>query len=112
MPEDLRSFIARVEREAPDEIVRVRKPISSRYEISALLTHLERRKRFPLLVFENVDGGKAPVVINVQGSRKLMGYALDCPPENLAPRFIERQVRPIPPVEIPDGPVQEVVEAG
>jgi UbiD family decarboxylase len=112
MPKDLRSFIARLEREVPDEIVRVRKPISSRYEISALLTHLERRKRFPLLIFEDVDGGKAPVVINVQGSRKLMGYALDCPPEKLAPRFLERQVRPIPPVEVPGGPVQEVVEAG
>ncbi|MBI2178694.1 MAG: UbiD family decarboxylase [Candidatus Tectomicrobia bacterium] len=112
MPKDLRSFIARLEREAPDEVVRVRKPISSRYEISALLTHLERRKRFPLLIFEDVDEGKAPVVINVQGSRKLMGYALDCPPENLAPRFLERQVRPIRPVEVPEGPVQEVVEAG
>jgi len=112
MPEDLRSFIARVEREAPGEVVRVRKPISSRYEISALLTHLERRKRFPLLIFENVDGGKAPVVINVQGSRKLMGHALGCLPEDLAPRFLERQVRPIPPIEVPEGPVHEVAETG
>jgi len=49
MVKDLRTFIAQVESTHPEEIARVTKPISPRYEITALLTQLERSKRFPLL---------------------------------------------------------------
>jgi 2,5-furandicarboxylate decarboxylase 1 len=112
MPKDLRSFIAEVEAKSPDDIARVRKPISPRYEISALLTHLEKSKRFPLLLFENVQDSKTPVVINAQVSRRLMAMALDCKPEELAIKFSERQSKPIPPVEVIDAPVHEVIKMG
>ena len=50
MPKDLRSFITQLEaKSSPNDIARVTKPISPRYEISALLTHLENIKQFPLL---------------------------------------------------------------
>ena len=75
MPKDLRSFIAELEAKSPEEIARVNKPLSPRYEISALLTHLEKIKRFPLLFFEKVKGSDAPVVINAQASRRLMWTA-------------------------------------
>ena len=57
MAKDLRGFITLLEDSAPEEIVRVQNPISTKYEISALLTHLEKRKHLPALVFEIVDGG-------------------------------------------------------
>jgi 3-polyprenyl-4-hydroxybenzoate decarboxylase len=47
MPKDLRSFIAELEAKFPEEIARVAKSISPRYEITALLTQLEKSKRFP-----------------------------------------------------------------
>ncbi len=112
MPKDLRSFIAEVKSKYPDEVALVRKPISPRYEITALLTQLEKRKRFPLLICENVQGSEAPVVINVQASRKLMALALECRPEELANQFSARQSKPIPPVEVSDAPVHEVVQLG
>ena len=112
MAKDLRSFIAELELKAPEELARIKKTISPRYEMSAVLTHLEKRKRFPLLFFENVDGSKAPVVINAQASRRLMAMALECNPEELARRFSERQAKPIPPVEVPGGPVHEIVKLG
>lgn len=112
MPRDLRSFMAELEAEHPEEIARVTKPISPRYEITALLTQLEKAKRFPLLVCENVEGAKAPVVINAQASRKLMAFALECRPEELAAKFAQRQQKPIAPVTITDAPVHEVVELG
>jgi UbiD family decarboxylase len=112
MPRDLRSFMAELEAEHPEEIARVTKPISPRYEITALLTQLEKAKRFPLLVCENVEGAKAPVVINAQASRKLMAFALECRPEELAAKFAQRQQKPIAPVKITDAPVHEVVELG
>ena len=44
MPKDLRSFIAELEAASPAEIARVTKPISPRYEITALLTQLEKQQ--------------------------------------------------------------------
>lgn len=112
MAKHLRSFIAELEAKAPEEIARVTKPISARYEITALLTQLEKRKQFPLLFCENVIGSGAPVVINVQASRRLMAAALECGPEALAATFSERQAKTIAPVEVGDAPVHEVVKLG
>jgi len=109
MVKDLRTFIAQVESTDPEEIARVTKPISPRYEITALLTQLERSKRFPLLFCEKVNGSDAPVVINVQVSRKLMAFALDCRTDELAAAFSARQSQPISPVELSAAPVHEVV---
>ena len=112
MPKDLRSFIDELETKYPEEIARVTKPISPRYEITALLTQLEKCKRFPLLYCEKVEGSDAPVVINAQASRKLMALALECKPEELAAKFTERQGKPIAPMEVTDAPVQDVVKIG
>ncbi|MGE5059726.1 MAG: UbiD family decarboxylase [Betaproteobacteria bacterium] len=112
MPKDLRSFISAIESKHPEEIARVVKPISPRYEITALLTRLERSKRFPLLFCEKVNGSDAPVVINVQASRKLMAFALECRPDELAGAFSARQNQPIPPVELSAAPVHEILRLG
>ena len=112
MTKDLRSFIAELEAWSPDEVARVSQPISARYEITALLTQLEKKKRFPLLFCERVQGSDAPVVINAQASRRLMAVALECEPEDLARKFSERQAKPIPPVEIINAPVHEVIQTG
>jgi 2,5-furandicarboxylate decarboxylase 1 len=112
MAKDLRNFISELEARSPENVARVKKSISPRYEISAILTHLEKEKRFPLLFFENVEGGRASVVINAQASRQLMATALECHPEELARKFSERQAKPIPPTEVPKAPVQDVIRLG
>lgn len=112
MTKDLRTFITELEARSSGDIARVVQPISPRYEITALLTQLEKRKQFPLLFCEKVQGGVAPVVINVQASRKLMAAALECKPEELAAKFSERQGRPIAPVEMINAPVHEVIQTG
>ena len=112
MAKDLRGFIAELEEKSPEDVARVKKLVSPRYEMSAILTHLERKKRLPLLYFENVEGGRAPVVINAMASRPLMAMAMETKPEDLARKFIERQANVIPPVEVSDGPVQEVIRVG
>ena len=112
MAKDLRSFIADLSTKSRDDIVHISKSISPRYEISALLTQLEKKKRLPLLYFENLTGHNVPVVINAQATRRLMALAMECQPEELARKFSERQSGPIAPVEIKDAPVQEIVELG
>src|SRR4029453_4047488 len=112
MSKELRGFIAELETKSPEDLARVTKRISARYEISALLTHLEKRKRFPLLYFETVEGGRAPVVINAQASRRLMAMALECEPHELSRGFREGRARPIAPVEVSQGPVHEMIRLG
>ena len=112
MPKDLRSFIADVESKYPEEVARVTKTISPRYEITALLTQLEKNKRFPVLYCESVEGSDAPVVINAQASRKLMALAMECKPEDLATKFTERQRKPITPIEVAEAPVHDVIVLG
>jgi 2,5-furandicarboxylate decarboxylase 1 len=112
MTKDLRSFITELETNAPEEIARVSQSISARYEITALLTQLEKRKQFPLLFCEKVQGSNAPVVINVQANRRLMALALECEPRDLATVFSERQSKPIAPVEMINAPVHEVIQTG
>ena len=112
MPKDLRNFIADIEAAQPDQVVRVKKPISARYEISALLTHLEREKRFPLLYCENVQDADAPVVINAQASRTLMARALQCDVRDLARKYSERQGTTLAPEEVTEALVHEVVKTG
>ena len=112
MARDLRQFIAELQAKHPEEFARVTKSISPRYEITALLTQLEKNKRFPLLFCEKVAGCEAPVVINVQASRKLMALALECKPEELAAKFTARQAKPVPPVVVSNAPVQEITKLG
>ncbi|MBI3000538.1 MAG: UbiD family decarboxylase [Deltaproteobacteria bacterium] len=112
MAKDLRGFIAELEEKSPEDVARVKKLVSPRYEMSAILTHLERKKRLPLLFFENVQGGRAPVAINVMASRRLMAMAMETKSEDLARKFLERQANVIPPLEMSDGPVQEAIRAG
>lgn len=112
MAKDLRGFIAELEKKSPGDVARIKKPVSPRYEMSALLTHLEKKKRFPLLFFENVEGGRAPVVINAMASRRLMAIALETKPEDLARKFTEHQAKMISPVEVSDGPVQQMIKVG
>lgn len=112
MPKDLRSFIGQLEKDSPNDIARVTKPISPIYEISALLTHLESQKKFPLLYCENVTGHNAPVLINAQVSRRFMALALECEIRDLARTYSERQSQHLPPTEIDNAPVHELIQTG
>jgi 2,5-furandicarboxylate decarboxylase 1 len=112
MPRDLRSFIAELDATSPEDVARVTKPVSPRYEMSAILTHLEKRKRFPLVFFQKSKDSQAAVVINAQASRRLMAIALECKPEDLARAFSERQSKPLAPVEMINAPVHEISKTG
>ena len=45
--QSLRGFLAQVARELPDEILRVREPVSTRLDITSLVYELERMGRNP-----------------------------------------------------------------
>ena len=94
--QSLRGFLAQVERDLPDEVLRVHESVKTRLDITSLVYELERMGRNPLVVFDNVEGHTMPVVTNVAGSRKLLALALGVTPGELPTAFRERCTRYIP----------------
>lgn len=108
--QDLRSHLVSLEA-AGERIVRVSRPVSLDRELSAVVKHLESRGN-PVVIFERVRGSTMPVIVGVNGTRRRIGLALDCTPDELTDAYLERLARPIEPVEVANGPVKEVRMVG
>ena len=109
---DLRFFLKTLEKEAPEEIVRVTKEISPEYEITALLTKLEQQNRLPAVIFEKVKGSDLSVITNVHSSRKRLAMALETTEKDLVDEYRRREDNPVPPKLVDDGPVKEIIKMG
>ena len=115
---DLHYFLSQYEETFPEEIIHIDREVSARYQVTALTTHLESEKRFPILVFHNVlnDHGKSPfpLVTFLMASRKRLAGLLETSIEMAGPAFCQRVQSGIKPVVVPRSraPVKEVVEVG
>src|ERR1700727_285804 len=74
--QSLRGFLARLEKELPDELLRIRVLVRTKLEITSLVFELERLGKSPVVVFENVEGHTMPVVTNLAGNRTTLALAL------------------------------------
>ncbi|MBA7513776.1 Phenolic acid decarboxylase [subsurface metagenome] len=108
----LRNFLDILKKEAPEEIIHVKKEILPMYETTAILTKLEQQNRFPVLIFDNVKGWDIPVVINVNSSRKRLALALDVTEEKLVEKYRIGEENLISPKLVNSGPVKEVISKG
>ncbi|MBI2817822.1 MAG: UbiD family decarboxylase [Acidobacteria bacterium] len=120
----LSSFIQMMEKNFPNEVIRVSRPVEpAKFEVSAILKHLENRGKFPLLVFENptdVEGRNAsmPLLSNIYASRERCAVAMGLKPEQagmeLSLEYARRLENPITPIRISraEAPIKEVVERG
>ena len=87
MTKDLHSFVAELEQDHPDDIVRITKTVDpTKHEITAILELLNQRGREPLAIFENcldVAGNPSPipVLINAFATRERCATALGMPRE-------------------------------
>src|ERR1700741_783823 len=88
--QSLRGFLAMVERDFPDELVRIREPVRRELDITATVFELERAGRSPVVLFERVEGFDMPVVTNIAGNRRLLAAAMGIEPDMLAATFRER----------------------
>ena len=94
--QSLRGHLEFLERELPNEIVRVRVPVRRAFDMTAVAFELAKAGRDPALVFENVEGFDLPVVTNVAASRRVLAALLGAGPGDLPAVFRERLRRPIP----------------
>ncbi len=112
MAKDLRAFLRRLEERAPEELLRVRRPVSVDLELTGVLRKLQAQQRYPAVVFDQIKDKKLRVVSNVLGSTRLLAEALETTPEELTRTYIEREDARMAVKEVVDAPVQEVVLTG
>ncbi|MEK7879233.1 MAG: UbiD family decarboxylase, partial [candidate division NC10 bacterium] len=124
MAKDLRQFLMRLERDFPQEVIRIKKPVDpARFELTALLVHLEREGKFPVLLLEqplNLLGARSRfhLASNLYALRSRCALALGLGPEDralpLSLEYAKRDTGLIAPLVIDPGeaPVKEVVETG
>ncbi len=112
MNQDLRSFVQAFETAYPDDFLRVEEPVDLQYDIMALVLEYERRRRFPILLFENVQGHDIPIICNVVAGRRTLAKALQVDEAELSDLYAERLKNYIDPVLVPTPPFQEILWSG
>src|SRR4030088_938789 len=110
--QSLRGFLQLVERDFPDEILRIRAPVRKHLDITSIVFELERAGKSPVVVYENVEGSSMPIVTNIAGNRTLLAACLGVSAGDLPTAFRERCQRYIPCETVDSAPWQEVTIEG
>lgn len=93
MQQDWRPLLAALESDG--EVIRVHERVTPEYEISALMMDLEKQRRYPLVVFEDVGGSDFPVLTNVLAPRSRLARAMGVRQDDLVREYSRRiQLRP------------------
>jgi len=101
--QSLRGFLAQLEEELPEELLRITEPVRTHLDITSLVYELERLGKSPAVIFDNIEGHSMPVVTNIAGNRKVLALALGVAPRDLPTAFRERCTR-YTPVELVNRP--------
>lgn len=110
--QSLRGFLSMVEREYPEELLRIRVPVRRELDITSLVFELERAGKSPVVFYENVEGHTMPVVTNIAGNRRLLAACLGVAPAELPTAFRERCQKYIPCEVVDAAPWRDVVLEG
>ena len=112
MGQGIRDFVAAYEQAFPGEVVRVTDPVTTEFDIMALVLEYERRRRWPILLFEKVAGADMPIIANVVASRKALAWALGVPEGGLAQEYARRIKDTIKPTVVARDPETGVETEG
>jgi UbiD family decarboxylase len=110
--QELRAFVDAYGAAHPGEVVRVGEPVALEHDVMAVVLEYERRRRHPILLFENVAGSEIPIVCNVVASRRALAFALGVPESGLAAEYARRLKEPVKPVLRADAPFRRRVLRG
>src|SRR5690349_8730888 len=112
MSKDLRTFIRQVQEQFPDDFLHVRREVDPNLELTAVLRKLQDEGRYPTLLFDRVLGSDLPVLANALASRDRLALLFDTNRDDLVQAYVRRQNQLIKPVNVPTGPVKDVIETG
>jgi len=110
--QSLRGFLSVVERDFPNEFLRIRAPVRTHLDVTSLVFELERAGKSPVVLCERVEGSALPIVTNIAGSRTLLAACLGVPAADLPMAFRERCQRYIPCQTVEEAPWQEITVEG
>jgi 2,5-furandicarboxylate decarboxylase 1 len=110
--QSVRDFVAAYEAANPGEVVRVSEPVSPEFEVMALVLEYERRRRWPILLFERVQGHDIPILANVVASRRALAAALGVPESRLAVEYARRIKDVLKPTVVSDPPFAQHIAKG
>src|SRR5262245_28184612 len=99
--QDLRTFLDAYGRAHPGEVIRVTEPVSIEEDVMALVLEYERRRRFPILIYEKVAGYDIPIVCNAVASRRALAFALGVDERALAAEYARRLQASVKQVVVP-----------
>jgi UbiD family decarboxylase len=88
--QSLRGFLKMVETEYPDQLLRISETVNLRFEMTSIVFELERAGKNPVVIFDQPEGSKIPVVTNVAANRQLLAACLGVEPGQLPTAFRER----------------------
>ncbi len=115
---DLHSFLRDYSEQYPNEVLTIDRPIDYRYEATAVITELERLKRFPIVIFNDVraDGERLsmPVITWEHASRLRVARLLGSTVDEAGQACYQATSDPRPPVVVAtnEAPVKDVVLEG
>ena len=108
----MRGFLDLVEREFPDQLLRISEPVRAEFDITTIVFELERAGKSPVVIFDNVAGHDMPIVTNIAGNRDLLAATLGVTSAELPGAYRER-CQDYKPVETVDAaPWQDIVIEG
>ncbi len=117
MAKNLRNYIDWLEKNRPEYLVRIKKPIKAAYEITALQRKLHSVNKYPVIIAERpiLDNGEQsayPIITNVTSSRDLCAEILGIDPHRVGMEYSALQAKRRQPVKVSkkDAPVKEVIE--
>ena len=110
--QSLRGFLDTTAKTFPEEIIRITEPVGRSLEMTSVVFELDRLGKSPIVIFDNVQGSKMPVVTNVAANRKLLAHCLKSDPKDLPTTFRERCQNYIPCELVSKGAWDDVVLEG
>jgi 2,5-furandicarboxylate decarboxylase 1 len=110
--QSLRHFVAAYEAAFPQEVVRVPDAVSLQHDVMALVLEYERRRRYPILLFEKIAESDIPIIANAVASRRALAFALETTERGLAAEYARRIKDYIKPVVVADPPFRARVLRG
>ena len=107
--EDLRQFLNLLEDKG--DLLRVKKEVSTKYEIAAYIRKTSDLQG-PALLFEKVKGHETPVAGGIFATRGRALMAMEATKEDALQKFLNGLRNPIPPKIVKKAPCQDVVVTG
>src|ERR1044071_1035927 len=106
---DLREFLTLLEKKG--ELIKTKKPVDLKYEISAYVRKTSDVQG-PALLFENVNNSDMPVLGGMFATRERAFLALETSPQDYVNKFQNSLDRLVPPKLVSRAPCKEVIRTG